>query len=212
MIILFKYLGQELQETHGSTYFEEGSLVSMPIIPYLDIILFPGQILPMTMFYGDTLAAIFREAITKEKTIGIICLKESNSKIGTTAEIIEYCTHRNNIRFKARGRQRFKLLGKLPVRERYMIILMFNWFFNFCFSSEIETVQILPEKTLSCVLQGAQTPSLNRFRKNNKFKKTMAQQDMCVFPWPQWILAHNDLKEVISKVLRMLNMLKIGKQ
>lgn len=76
----------------------------------LEVILVPGQTLPLTAFAPSSIA-MFRKIISKDKTFGVVCVN-SSAQYGTTAEIYQYQEGSGlaGFKIKARGRQRFKLL------------------------------------------------------------------------------------------------------
>ncbi|KAK2563374.1 Protein cereblon [Acropora cervicornis] len=88
-----QYLGEEMDEFSGRTYHEPGSHVTLPLLMRPDLVLVPGQTLPLHLSTGNhnqLLAAI-------GTTVEIFSMKEENEA--------GICT----LRIKATGRQRFKI-------------------------------------------------------------------------------------------------------
>lgn len=74
------------------------------------MVLFPGQTLPI-MEHNPQSIEMLRKCILKDRTFGVACSRAVNC-VGTTAEIYEYSENPDieEVRVKAKGRQRFKIL------------------------------------------------------------------------------------------------------
>lgn len=105
-----KYLGTDLEDVGGRIFHDEGSIIWLPILMELEVVLVPGQTLPLTAFYPPTVS-MFRKIISKDKTFGVVCVNNF-AQYGTTAEIFQYQENSDlaGFKIKAKGRQRFKLL------------------------------------------------------------------------------------------------------
>lgn len=103
-------MGTDFEDIGGRTFHDEGSIIWLPILMELEVVLVPGQTLPLSVYYPPTVS-MFRQIIAKDKTFGVVCVN-SLTQYGTTAEIFQYQEDNNlaGVKIKARGRQRFKLL------------------------------------------------------------------------------------------------------
>ncbi|KAF4527053.1 hypothetical protein B566_EDAN001603 [Ephemera danica] len=121
------YLGNDLTELSGYTMYDEGSIVSLPLlIQQHGAVALPGQALPLSLFHPPTIAMV-RKAIEKDHMFGLVPAAQSviqrnrseNGKhpiigaIGVTAEVYEHSNFDEEHRgygVKARCRQRFKVI------------------------------------------------------------------------------------------------------
>ncbi|XP_061187454.1 protein cereblon-like [Saccostrea echinata] len=153
------YLGDDLEDVRGRTYYEEGSTISIPVIQLPGMVLVPDQTIPLHLFHQHTVAML-KGVMDKDNTFGIVAYRFSEddgghiiANIGTTAEIFSVKDETDDrtglasIRVKAKGRQRFKVMES---RRTATGILM-------C------TVKILEEKVLGDVLSDARPTSHCKF-------------------------------------------------
>ncbi|XP_028405727.1 protein cereblon-like [Dendronephthya gigantea] len=117
------YLGEEMDEVTGRTVMEEDNVVSIPVISLPNLLLVPGQTLPMYIF-NPQLVAMMKNLLDKDNTFGVVTgnrglLVNSPEDIkritGTTCEI--YSMKEENeagistISIKAMARKRFQVLS-----------------------------------------------------------------------------------------------------
>ncbi|GFS14021.1 protein cereblon [Elysia marginata] len=153
------YLGSDLEEVRGRTILEEGSVVTMPLLLLPGVVLVPGQVLPLQL-HMQPLVAMVRRVADTNNTFGVLNVGRTNrgdnyqnvSTLGCTAEIFSKRDELDDssgisiMTVKARGRQRFKIINmKSEVTGEIM-----------------GKVRILPELSLTHVLDGARIPSLCR--------------------------------------------------
>ncbi|PSN56203.1 Protein cereblon [Blattella germanica] len=184
------YLGEDLEELRGRTLLDDDSTQLLSLLPQPDVVLVPGQTLPLMVFYPPTVNML-RELVHNHGTFGVVCTGHSDvlhrrmANIGTTAEIYEYSDDENRIgfRIKAKGRQRFQIIET----ERRMD------------GNVIGKVKILPEVVLPPSLFEQGLRCLDRFRTNPsnrnsastehqirlKRQHQIAQADSVVTPWPR---------------------------
>lgn len=107
-----------MDEFSGRTYHEPGSHVTLPLLMRPDLVLVPGQTLPLHLFRPQIVSMI-KNIIEKDRTFGLVNSRSTGNHnqllaaIGTTVEIFSMkeeneagiCT----LRIKATGRQRFKI-------------------------------------------------------------------------------------------------------
>ncbi|XP_078339772.1 protein cereblon-like [Crassostrea virginica] len=115
------YLGDDLEDVRGRTFYEEGSTISLPVIQLPGMVLVPGQTIPLHLFHQHTVAML-KGVMDKDNTFGIVAYRFSDegghtiASIGTTAEIFSVKDETDDrtglasIRVKAKGRQRFKVI------------------------------------------------------------------------------------------------------
>lgn len=153
------YLGSDLEEVRGRTILEEGSVVTMPLVLLPNVVLVPGQVLPLQL-HRQHLVAMLRRVTDTNNTFGVINISRSNrgdgyhnvSGLGCTAEIFSKRDEFDDasgisvMTVKARGRQRFTTVDmKSEVTGEVM-----------------GKVRILPELSLTHALDGARIPSMCR--------------------------------------------------
>lgn len=68
---LHQYLGNDLEEVRGRTIHEDDACVSLPLLPLPNVVLVPGQTLPLHVFPNNTVAMI-RRVLDEDKTFGIV--------------------------------------------------------------------------------------------------------------------------------------------
>ncbi|XP_065313684.1 uncharacterized protein LOC135923025 isoform X3 [Gordionus sp. m RMFG-2023] len=133
---VFKRVLGDLDETQGCTLYEEGAIITLPLVCIPGIILFPEQILPLRLkvtslinqikacIEGDRVFAFI--PIKQEYTVNMFGhsdLKNILAQVGTTAQIIGFSeerigNERDNQEFhrspylgiKSKGQQRFSLI------------------------------------------------------------------------------------------------------
>ncbi|KAE8743794.1 hypothetical protein FOCC_FOCC009571 [Frankliniella occidentalis] len=161
---------------HGRTLLDddEGSSYWLPLLPQIDVVLVPGQTLPLSVSNSEhqhTLQMIKR-ALDGNKIFATICmLRHENmtdlyyADVGTTAEIYEVHSggENNSMKIKAIGRQRFQLLETKPDSEGLPVIFM-KKFPNSFFP--LARVKVLPEITLPNPMSENAFQCLDRYRTN----------------------------------------------
>ncbi|KAK0168100.1 hypothetical protein PV327_001934 [Microctonus hyperodae] len=176
------YLGNDLEILRGRTLLDNGIYINLPLwLPEADwskkIILFPGQTLPI-MERDVFSIEMLRKCIAKDRTFGVASEIDINC-IGTTAEIYEYLEipNANEIRVKAKGRQRFKILKLRNASTRRVTA----------------DVQILPEIILPSPFFEHRLVSLDRLRViptnevTAKQYRNLTKKESVLTPWPAWV-------------------------
>ncbi|KAH9489113.1 hypothetical protein Btru_042228 [Bulinus truncatus] len=149
------YLGDDLEDVRGRTIFEENSTVTLPLLLLPNVILVPGQVIPLQL-YRERLVAMVRRVADRDKTFGVVTISRGHdyaeqhiSEIGCTAEIysmkqeMDEASGISTVTVKARGRQRFR------ISEMNSEIT----------GEVVAKVKILPEISLNHALETARLPS-----------------------------------------------------
>uniref|UniRef100_A0A1E1XJP7 Protein cereblon n=1 Tax=Amblyomma sculptum TaxID=1581419 RepID=A0A1E1XJP7_AMBSC len=192
------YLGNDMEDLTGRTVFEEDSLQTIPVLTSHDVILVPGQILPLQIFRPLEISMMHR-IIENDRTFGIVgesANSASPQPLGTTAEIRSYKEEVDDLSgvgtllVKAEGRQRFRIISS---RTRSDGILM-------------ASIKILPDKPTVDVGEVARLPSLSRFRERTmtRFAPSARHRDPYGFAhmtvWPSWVYRQYDANLLVSKI------------
>lgn len=171
-----QYLGDNLEESRGRQVLVEGSVITMPVINLMNVIVFPGHVLPITTSnLSYRIRSVLRRCIESDRTtIGIISEPQRNT-IGTTAEIRNYMIQDHELRIIMEGRQRFALISP-P--------------FEAAIDGEI---RILPEISL-----GHPYPrtSLLRFSTNADIPNRFI-----ISKHPPWLLKRYDARHIMTRIL-----------
>lgn len=196
------YLGRDMETVHGRTFFDEGSIVSLPILIQPGFVGVPGQTFPLTTDHPRTVAML-RNALDGNRTFGILSIRLENShleKIGSSAEIYEFGESDidSSLRIKAKVRQRFKVIESRQQVDGRNIM---------------GTVEILPENVLSDALHLACPATFNRYRVppgvggslftcRPLIQKRMHRKLLklpCTV-WPSWVYGNYDLDLLSERV------------
>lgn len=192
------YLGDDMEDLTGRTVFEEDSLQTIPVVTSHDVILVPGQILPLQIFRPLEIS-MMRRIIENDRTFGIVgesANTTSHQPLGTTAEIRSYKEEVDDLSgvatllVKAEGRQRFRIISS---RTRSDGILMAN-------------IKILPDKPTADVGEVARLPSLARFGERTAavLAPSARHKDPYGFAhmtaWPSWVYRQYDANLLVSKI------------
>lgn len=172
-----RYLGDDLEESRGRQILVEGSIVSLPLFNLRQIVLFPGQILPITTSNLNPRIHMYLKAcITSGSTTIGLMSEPRNNPIGTTAEIRNYSTQEDEVRIIMEGRQRFKLLST-P------------------FETAIEgKIRILPEVSL-----GSPCPTIASLR---RFQTDLGTaKKFIVSKCPYWLLRKYEARYITKRIL-----------
>lgn len=153
------YLGNDLEELSGRTVLEDNLTVTLPLLVLPNIVLMPGQKLPLQLLRPATVS-MMQHIIEKDRTFGLINQRQTDgsmvrniSIIGTTAEVRSYKEDPDEntgftvLRVLAEGSQRFRV--EKSWRQADGILM--------------GKVRILPEVSVGDYLEGARCPSLQRF-------------------------------------------------
>ncbi|XP_052126292.1 protein cereblon isoform X2 [Frankliniella occidentalis] len=204
------YLGTDLTVLHGRTLLDddEGSSYWLPLLPQIDVVLVPGQTLPLSVSNSEhqhTLQMIKR-ALDGNKIFATICmLRHENmtdlyyADVGTTAEIYEVHSggENNSMKIKAIGRQRFQLLETKPDSEGFF---------------PLARVKVLPEITLPNPMSENAFQCLDRYRTNVndeekalKRRHSLRSSDSLTSAWPLWIYEQYDPQVLVKRMKRVLS-------
>ncbi|XP_068702174.1 protein cereblon-like isoform X2 [Montipora foliosa] len=210
-----QYLGDEMDEFSGRTYHEPGSHVNLPLLMMPDLVLVPGQTLPLHLFRPQIVSMI-KNIIEKDRTFGLVNSRNSGNQsqllaaIGTTVEIFSMKEETDSgictLRIKATGRQRFKIK---ELRRQVDGILR-------------ATVHVLPEITLpshpegsfwSCYHKfGCQATTSGMLEKpyqistgKNRLGKTKHKKvPISLSSWPRWVYEQYNPYVLIELIKREL--------
>lgn len=176
--VTHSYLGDDLEESRGRQVLNPGSPVKLMLLNIENIVLFPGQTLPLhSPTLNDRTNAFLKHCITNNNTtVGIISNPQRN-KIGTTADIRNYSFSTDNTRtiIILEGRQRFELL---------------SGGFEYAMVGQ---GKILPEVNLGCPYSTRSSIARHySFNTPNRF---------IVSKHPPWVLKSYDAKTMIVKIL-----------
>ncbi|KAH7968106.1 hypothetical protein HPB52_005823 [Rhipicephalus sanguineus] len=192
------YLGNDMEDLTGRTVFEEDSLQTIPVLTSHDVILVPGQILPLQIFRPLEISMMHR-IIENDRTFGIVgesSIASSPQPLGTTAEIRSYKEEVDELSgvatlvVKAEGRQRFRIVSS---RTRSDGILM-------------ASIKILPDKPTADVGEAARLPSLSRFKGRSTFRYAPSERHKDPYgfshmtAWPAWVYRQYDANLLVSKI------------
>ncbi|CAL1539913.1 unnamed protein product [Lymnaea stagnalis] len=155
------YLGNDLEDVRGRIIFDENSIITLPLMVLPNVVLVPGQVIPLQLYMQRLVAMVRRVADSESnKTFGVINVsrgydeeeerqQQQLSALGCTAEIfsmkqeMDELSGISTVRVKARGRQRFKVLEmKTEIT-----------------GDLVAKVKILPEVSLCHALESARLPS-----------------------------------------------------
>ncbi|XP_069693339.1 protein cereblon isoform X2 [Periplaneta americana] len=204
------YLGDNLEEVRGRNYLDDGSYQILPLLPQPGLVLVPGQTLPLMVFYAPTMSML-RNIISTSGTFGVVCVRYFEASIprmahiGTTAEIYEY-RDEEELRIKAKGRQRFKIINSMRQLD----------------GNVNATVKILPEVILPSSLHGSRLLSLDRYRSEPSDKGSPANslrlkklemikhRDSMMTPWPYWVHKQYCSSRLVRRAQFHLSYLKLG--
>ncbi|XP_034232877.1 protein cereblon isoform X2 [Thrips palmi] len=198
------YLGTDLTVLYGRTVLDEDDSNWIPLYPQVDVVLVPGQTLPLAIFNASYIQMI-RQVISGNRTFGTICMLRktpgsdelSHADVGTTAEIYEAheSASHHAIRVKAIGRQRFKILETTDHTSGFLTA----------------RVRILPEVKLPDPLSMMSCPVLDRFRTkanigaSTKRKHNLRLYDSISSIWPAWVYDQYDPERLVKQMLEILS-------
>ena len=66
-----QYLGDDLEDVRGRTVHEDNMLVTVPLLPLPDVVLVPGQVIPLHIFQQQ-LVAMLRRLADADHTFGVV--------------------------------------------------------------------------------------------------------------------------------------------
>lgn len=75
MVSNLQYLGNDLTVLHGRTLLDddEGSSHWLPLLPHADVVLVPGQTLPLSVYHQPTVQMINR-VLGGNRIFGAVCM------------------------------------------------------------------------------------------------------------------------------------------
>jgi len=189
---MHSYLGQELEVVRGRTVFEDGAIVMLDLLQPADVVLMPGQTLPLTVFDPPTINML-RNCIRNDRTFGVLASWTDGpvarlatspiNGIGTTAEIYEYLPEEGSagFRVKARARQRFKVLDSETNRWRARVC-------------------ILPEVRLPDPLESVRLRSLGKIRSSPHMKQWCRRADAALTRWPAFVYEQYNTERLVQQI------------
>ncbi|KAG8323202.1 hypothetical protein J6590_009849 [Homalodisca vitripennis] len=196
---LHSYLGAELEVVRGRTVLEDGAIVTLDMLQPADLVLVPGQTLPLTVFDPPTINML-RGCLRNDRTFGVLASWSDGrnttiNNIGTTAEIYEYLPDEGSagFRVKAKARQRFRMLD--PKSNQWKA-----------------RVRILPEIKLPDPLQAVQLQSLNRHRTSPALHLKSRRADAAVTRWPAFVYEQYDVDKLIADIKKELSIFSQGQK
>ena len=69
--LYFQYLGNDLEEVRGRVIHDDDTYVNLPLMPLQNVVLVPGQTIPLHVFPNHTVAML-RNVLDQDKTFGIV--------------------------------------------------------------------------------------------------------------------------------------------
>ncbi|XP_048878523.1 protein cereblon-like isoform X2 [Brienomyrus brachyistius] len=200
------YLGMNLEEFHGRTLHDEGSCLTIPVLPRAVLMLVPGQTLPLQLFRPLEIN-MMRALIQRGRTFAVRAYSEEEehwADFGTTAEIYAYRDERKlgmeTVKVKAVGRQRFKVIEVQTQAD----------------GIQQATVQILPEYSLPdplslpqlapcvqlCMPTSSRLPVTHGQRSWDRKRKFFSAG---VMPFPAWVYTLYDTEVLMDRLRRRLH-------
>ncbi|XP_040214589.1 protein cereblon isoform X1 [Rana temporaria] len=206
------YLGMDMEEFHGRTVHDEDSCQQIPVLPHLQVMLIPGQTLPLHLSRPQEVSMV-RGLIQRDRTFAVLAYSDSlqrEAHFGTTAEIYAYREEQEygieTVKVKAVGRQRFQVLEMRTQAD----------------GIQVARVQILPERVLPCPMISIQLDSQNRHQvvPSSKAAGGRGPQSSChwlhkyrrrkfyganLTSWPCWLYALYDADSLMERVKLQLH-------
>lgn len=105
------YIGQTLEEIEGSTFTEEDSIITLPLIEFHNVILVPGQIIPLQIRHPVQIS-MFNNIVQGDRLFGF---KYPHANYGTISEVRSISSSRGSggdvheLYLKAKGCNVFKI-------------------------------------------------------------------------------------------------------
>ncbi|XP_077983750.1 protein cereblon-like [Glandiceps talaboti] len=209
------YLGTDLEEYSGRTVLDDDSYLSLPFLTVPNVVLIPGQTLPLHLFQ-PRLVAMMKRVLQTDRTFGLVPYRYEDyrytptiAKVGTTAEIFSVKEESeagiDTIRVKATGRQRFELIESRRQTD----------------GVTVAKVKILSERTPPEVLEGAKLDSQDKLKLQSvKPKRKRQTSEMNIQPhgtdvrwlrkrklsaanltwWPPWVYEQYDATLLMHKI------------
>jgi len=66
-----QYLGNDLEDVHGRTIHDDSSVVTLPVYSLNDVVLLPGQLLPLFL-YDPLSVSMIKRVLDKDRTFAYI--------------------------------------------------------------------------------------------------------------------------------------------
>lgn len=203
------YLSASLVAVQGRSVLEAGWEGWMPCWGHHGVV-FPGEIVPMMCMHPQDISAL-HQAIDNDRLFGLLCPDETGmcvSGYGILCEVFEATEpgqermgrHQQGLSFKARARQRFKMLDSPPAAQhlhQYLHITACR-------------IKILPEVLLGDPLYQCRLSSLDTRRHfdNRSLDVRIRKTDAVMTPWPLFLYeifdVHRTTKD-IKKYFRQLS-------
>uniref|UniRef100_A0A6M2DIZ9 Protein cereblon n=1 Tax=Xenopsylla cheopis TaxID=163159 RepID=A0A6M2DIZ9_XENCH len=197
------YLGTDMLPVSGCLVLEQNAIYELPLLAHHSLI-FPNQVLPMMPHIMH--ASRLSKEIEGSHVFGLVCPDESGKNMfeyGIICEIFEKESDHDAdiVRVKARGRQRFKVLGPMKELRDYLSIVTQN-------------VMILPEYVLKDPLSCAHLSSLDKYRlhvssQNRNLAMIAKRRDSYLTSWPMFVFNQYDLNDIVDKIRNHFRQLNI---
>ncbi|XP_026466824.1 protein cereblon-like [Ctenocephalides felis] len=195
------YLGTDMLPVSGCLVLEQNSVYELPLLAHHSLI-FPNQILPMMPHIMH--ASRLSKEIEGSHVFGLVCPNETGKEMfeyGIICEIFEKEPDHDTdiVRVKARGRQRFRVLGPMKGLRDYLSIVS-------------QQVMILPEYALTDPLSCAHLSSLDKYRLQVSSKNMSAaakKRHTYLTCWPMFVFNQYDLGDIVEKIRKYFRQLNI---
>ncbi|XP_014676590.1 PREDICTED: protein cereblon-like isoform X2 [Priapulus caudatus] len=212
------YLGDDLEEVSGRAILEEDTCVNVLLMSMPDVILVPGQILPLKLFQHRLVSLMKHIIMQRDKIFGMVAYSAAmpvHASVGTLAEVYSYKedadTLFETLCVKAMGRQRFRIQETWRQAD----------------GNILAKVRILPEITLPDFLEGARPDSWRKFniaplRAGSKARMSWSEGDgfylqlkstyrkydrlasAILTSWPRWVYKQYDTNHLVAAIKKEL--------
>lgn len=172
-----RYLGENLEESRGRQILVEGSIQTLHLFMIRNIVLLPGQVLPITTSnLNPRVHNLLKTCITNGSTLIGLMSDTSPDSIGTTADIRNYSNLSDEVKIIMEGRQRFKLISPQ-------------------FDTAVEgTIRILPEVSLGrCFSCPPSWRKLLTHYTETPYKFIVSNQ-------PKWLVRHHEANSLMRQI------------
>ncbi|XP_023659986.1 protein cereblon-like isoform X2 [Paramormyrops kingsleyae] len=200
------YLGMDMEEFHGSTVHNEGSCLTIPVLPRAVLMLIPGQTLPLQLFRPLEIS-MMRALIQQDRTFAVRAYSEAGehwADFGTTAEIYAYRDERRlgmeTVKVKAVGRQRFKVI-EVQTQEDGIQQAKVQILPEYFLPDPLSLPQLSPCIQL-CIPTTSKLPVTHGQRSWDRKRKFFSAG---VMPFPAWVYTLYDAEVLMDRLRRRLH-------